>query len=329
MPVARPSLTPADAAAFASQRLRRNVGMAFCFIAILLLINWNAKNLSTPSTGLGIGNSKAQASISRKGFVRLPSGATVRTASADQGDNQCISKFSTDTKTAQCQAFCNVKFRKFHCVWCKCRACTFCPKGGEAIEEAAKDAPPPFPPPSPFPPPPPPEAASFTHDDLEPEKPQVSQLLVDLDASSSSSNSSSSGGGSSSSSTIVNEINGTAPPEQNASTDSSTTIPAFAATDVAPADNATSQSAASSPLNLGVQQNASAVKMDALKLVSSGVVPTFAVNNSVTSSQVTTATAETATSMANLTTSEKALSYDSEDDDIEPESDSTLNAAAA
>ena len=120
MPVARPSLTPADAAAFASQRLRRNVGMAFCFIAILLLINWNAKNLSTPSTGLGIGNSKAQASISRKGFVRLPSGATVRTASADQGDNQCISKFSTDTKTAQCQAFCNVKFRKFHCVWCKC-----------------------------------------------------------------------------------------------------------------------------------------------------------------------------------------------------------------
>lgn len=71
------------------------------------------------------------------------------TAVALQGASQCVSTFKTDTPNAQCQAFCSVKFKKFHCAWCKCRACDFCPKGGAAIEEAARDAPPPFSPPPP------------------------------------------------------------------------------------------------------------------------------------------------------------------------------------
>ena len=100
-------------------------------------------------------------------------GGTVQSAVAAQGDGQCVSPHKGDTPTAVCQAFCNEKFMKvvadplacrhplltlthrahstgsrspvsvreqFHCKWCKCRACAFCPKGGEAIEEAAKTA---------------------------------------------------------------------------------------------------------------------------------------------------------------------------------------------
>ena len=162
MPVARPSLTPADAAAFASQRLRRNVGMAFCFIAILLLINWNAKNLSTPSTGLGIGNSKAQASISRKGFVRLPSGATVRTASADQGDNQCISSsLQTRRQHSVRRSVASSSGNSTVCGASVGRA-RF-PKAARLSRRRQRM--PPLSTSIPFPPPPPPEAASFTHDD--------------------------------------------------------------------------------------------------------------------------------------------------------------------
>ena len=166
---ARPSQTPMEASIASTQRLKRNGAMVGFVVSIILLINWNASRLNSPSTGLGLGSARVQGAISNNGYVRLPSGATVRTASAEQGDNQCISKFKTDSPTAQCQTFCSTKFKKFHCTWCKCRACTFCPKGGEAIEEAAKDAPPPAPPP-PSPPPPPPEAASFVHAELESEK---------------------------------------------------------------------------------------------------------------------------------------------------------------
>ena len=88
-----------------------------CVIA--LLINWNVSRLQT-TVKSGRGGGSVQSSVSA------------------QGDSQCISAFNGDTPTAVCQAFCNEKFMKFHCKWCKCRACSFCPKGGEAIEEAAK-----------------------------------------------------------------------------------------------------------------------------------------------------------------------------------------------
>ena len=88
-----------------------------CVIA--LLINWNVSRLQTTAkSGRG--------------------GGSVQSAVSVQGDSQCISPHKGDTPTAVCQAFCNEKFLKFHCNWCKCRACSFCPKGGEAIEEAAK-----------------------------------------------------------------------------------------------------------------------------------------------------------------------------------------------
>ena len=88
-----------------------------CVIA--LLINWNVSRLQTTAKS-GRGGGSVQSSVSA------------------QGDSQCISPHKGDTPTAVCQAFCNEKFLKFHCNWCKCRACSFCPKGGEAIEEAAK-----------------------------------------------------------------------------------------------------------------------------------------------------------------------------------------------
>ena len=88
-----------------------------CVIA--LLINWNVSRLQTTAKS-GRGGGSVQSSVSA------------------QGDTQCISPHKGDTPTAVCQAFCSEKFVKFHCKWCKCRACSFCPKGGEAIEEAAR-----------------------------------------------------------------------------------------------------------------------------------------------------------------------------------------------
>lgn len=148
-------------------------------IGIALLISWNSSRLQVASTGLG--GAKTRNNIAKGGYARFASGGSVTTAAALQGANQCVSKFKTDTANAQCQPFCSDKFKKFHCAWCKCvalncleigpraclmirciltylsayccerrcRACDFCPKGGEAIEEAAKDAPPPFSPPPP------------------------------------------------------------------------------------------------------------------------------------------------------------------------------------
>lgn len=122
-------------------------------IGAVMLVNWNASRMRMQTTGFA--SAKAQDNIASKGFAQFASGGSVTTAAAQQGASQCVSTYKTDTPNAQCQAFCNVKFKKFHCMWCKCRACDFCPKGGEAIEEAAKAAPPPFsPPPSPMVPPP-------------------------------------------------------------------------------------------------------------------------------------------------------------------------------
>lgn len=149
-----------------------NVLWVSVIIAVVLLINWNTSRINVSATGLG--SSKAQSAISKGGVTVLPDGGTVRTAAAEQGDNQCVSTYKTDTPTAQCQPFCNVKFKKFHCMWCKCRACDFCPKGGEAIEEAAKDAPPPMNPP----PPPPPDEASFSNPEGVPE-PELEPLDAD------------------------------------------------------------------------------------------------------------------------------------------------------
>lgn len=120
-------------------------------IGAALLINWNSSRMRMMSTGLG--GSKTQDNIAKGGYARFASGGSVTTATAQQGANQCVSIHQSDTPTAQCQTFCNDKFKKFHCVWCKCRACSFCPKGGEAIDEAAKEAPPPSSPPPPASPP--------------------------------------------------------------------------------------------------------------------------------------------------------------------------------
>ena len=120
-------------------------------VAITLLINWNTSRMRVQATGLG--GSKAQDGIASKGYVQFASGGRVMTAAAQQGASQCSSTYKTDTPTAQCQTFCNIKHKKFHCMWCKCRMCDFCAKGTEAIEEAAKAAPPPSPPPQPASPP--------------------------------------------------------------------------------------------------------------------------------------------------------------------------------
>ena len=98
--------------------------------------------------GSGLGSAKTQGAIASKGYTTLATGGRLVTAAAMQGSNQCVSTYKVppDTATAMCQAFCNVKFKKFHCMWCKCRACEFCAKGVEAIQEAARDAPPPSPP---------------------------------------------------------------------------------------------------------------------------------------------------------------------------------------
>ena len=108
-------------------------------VVIALLINLNVSRLTSRTAGLG--NSRTQRMLSKVGTANLASGGRVTTAAAQQGDSQCVSQHKTDTPTAQCQTFCNVQYKKFHCAWCKCRACEFCPKGGEAIEEASKPAP--------------------------------------------------------------------------------------------------------------------------------------------------------------------------------------------
>ena len=143
--------------------------MCGAVVALLLLINWNASRLNVASIGIG-GGARTKNAIATRGFSTLPSGGTVSTATAQQGALQCVSTYKTDTPTAQCQTFCAVKFKRTHCTWCKCRACDWCPKGGDAIEEAAKDMPPPASPPSP-PPPSSPAAASFVHEELAGEPP--------------------------------------------------------------------------------------------------------------------------------------------------------------
>jgi hypothetical protein len=169
-PSSRASLLSTVAAAETQQQRRsRNLLWAGAVAALVLFINWNTSHLDVSTSG--ITNSRTQQAISARGFSVLPQGGSVRTATAEQGNNQCISTYKTDAATAQCQAFCSTKFKKFHCMWCKCRACAFCPKGGEAIEEASKDAPPPETPPpeAPQSPPPPPQskAASFTFEELQ------------------------------------------------------------------------------------------------------------------------------------------------------------------
>eukprot|EP00965_Chrysotila_dentata_P259823 6213692-Pleurochrysis_carterae.AAC.2 len=67
--------------------------------------------------------------VNRGGFV---------TSTQAKGQSACVSQHKADSPTADCQAFCNVKFKKFHCNWCKCRACNFCPKGDDAIIEASE-----------------------------------------------------------------------------------------------------------------------------------------------------------------------------------------------
>lgn len=114
-------------------------------VGVVLLINWNASRMRIHT---GFGGARTQDNLSSKGYVQFTSGGSITTATAQQGASQCVSAYKTDTHTAQCQTFCNSKFRRFHCLWCKCRACDFCPKGGEAIEEATKAGPPPSPPPS-------------------------------------------------------------------------------------------------------------------------------------------------------------------------------------
>jgi len=128
--------SPAFGGESGSQKLKRVLPWVLLVMGVAVLVNWNASRMRAQTAGLG--GAKMQ----------------TMTAVAQQGGSQCVSAIKSDTPTAQCQGFCNAKFKKFHCAWCKCRACDFCPKGGEAIEEAAKAAPPPFsPPPSPAMPP--------------------------------------------------------------------------------------------------------------------------------------------------------------------------------
>ena len=70
------------------------------------------------------------------------------TAASKQGSRHCSSQHANDAPTAECQAFCADQFRKFHCLWCKCRACTFCPREDDKLALIEELHPPP-PPPSP------------------------------------------------------------------------------------------------------------------------------------------------------------------------------------
>jgi len=143
--------------------MKRNAAWGALIFMVLLLISYNSSRMrGTTSTGLGSVETKA--SVASKGVVNLSGGGRIMTATAQQGSSQCVSTYKVppDTSTAQCQDFCKESFKKFHCRWCKCRACDFCPKGGEAIEEASNDAPPASPA----------VEASFVHQDLEPSPPK-------------------------------------------------------------------------------------------------------------------------------------------------------------
>ena len=138
-------------------------------LAVVLLINYNASRTGLRYS-MGLGGAKTQSAIYRSGSSNLATGGRIMTAAGQQGSNQCVSTYNVppDTPTAMCQSFCSTKFKKFHCMWCKCRACDFCPKGGEAIEEASKDASPP----------PPAATASFAHLDMEPPPPSSPPAVV-------------------------------------------------------------------------------------------------------------------------------------------------------
>ena len=134
-----PSKTMAKAAPSKGKPVRQIVIWMAVICGLAFVINANVSRLQSRTAGLS--STSTQNQLASKGTVTLPSGVKVSTAVGSQGDTQCVSQHKADTPTAQCQAFCNQKFMKFHCMWCKCRACDFCPKGGEAIEEAAKATP--------------------------------------------------------------------------------------------------------------------------------------------------------------------------------------------
>ena len=69
----------------------------------MLFRSYNASHLQVQSSALG--GAKTQQAISGRGFSQLPQGGIVTTAVAQQGDNQCVSTYKTDTPTAQCQSF--------------------------------------------------------------------------------------------------------------------------------------------------------------------------------------------------------------------------------
>ena len=89
----------------------------------------------------GLSSTSTQNQLASKGTVTLPSGVKCRRRVGSQGGHAVRLAHKADTPTAQCQAFCNQSSVEVPSMWCKCRACDFCPKGGEAIEEAAKATP--------------------------------------------------------------------------------------------------------------------------------------------------------------------------------------------
>lgn len=121
----------------ANAKPRRSFRQIACavgaIVALIILINWNVSQLQMSSS---LSSPSTQSMLANTGKVELLSGAKVQTAVALQGDAQCVSQYKSDSSTATCQGFCSAKFKKFHCAWCKCRACAFCPRGGEAIEGA-------------------------------------------------------------------------------------------------------------------------------------------------------------------------------------------------
>eukprot|EP00316_Scyphosphaera_apsteinii_P012432 CAMPEP_0119302744 /NCGR_PEP_ID=MMETSP1333-20130426/4294_1 /TAXON_ID=418940 /ORGANISM="Scyphosphaera apsteinii, Strain RCC1455" /LENGTH=433 /DNA_ID=CAMNT_0007305203 /DNA_START=202 /DNA_END=1503 /DNA_ORIENTATION=+ len=128
----------AEVIRFAWPKLKRFVAWLALVGVSTFAINFNVQRVQMHTVDLG--SSVNQKALSSKGEVVLPSGSRVQTAVAQLGQKQCVSQHQADTRSAQCQAFCNIKFKTFHCQWCKCRACEFCPKGGEAIDEALKAA---------------------------------------------------------------------------------------------------------------------------------------------------------------------------------------------
>jgi hypothetical protein len=88
-------------------------------VSLLLL----ARQLALPSRGCALPrrSTTTQKKLAAKGSAPLVGGGKVITSLATQGDSVCVSPHKTDVATAQCQSFCNAKFKKFHCNWCKCR----------------------------------------------------------------------------------------------------------------------------------------------------------------------------------------------------------------